>query len=78
MSKIKSIIAAFAVMLPFLFTSCDKDVKVSGVQITPEEVTLGTGETQKLTVTSSLPTPLILHIHWSQVILRSQPFRMML
>lgn len=51
MSKIKSIIAAFAVMLPFLFTSCDKDVKVSGVQITPEEVTLGTGETQKLTVT---------------------------
>lgn len=48
MSKIKSIIAAFAVMLPFLFTSCDKDVKVSGVQITPEEVTLGTGETQKL------------------------------
>lgn len=38
MSKIKSIIAAFAVMLPFLFTSCDKDVKVSGVQITPEEV----------------------------------------
>lgn len=51
MSKIKSIIAAFAVMLPFLFTSCDKDVKVSGVQITPEEVTLGIGETQKLTVT---------------------------
>lgn len=51
MSKIKSIIAAFAVMLPFLFTSCDKDVKVSGVQITPEEVTLGVGETQKLTVT---------------------------
>lgn len=51
MSKIKSIIAAFAVMLPFLFTSCDKDVKVSGVQITPEELTLGTGETQKLTVT---------------------------
>lgn len=51
MSKIKSIITAFAVMLPFLFTSCDKDVKVSGVQITPEEVTLGIGETQKLTVT---------------------------
>lgn len=51
MSKIKSIIAAFAVMLPFLFTSCDKDVNVSGVQITPEEVTLGIGETQKLTVT---------------------------
>lgn len=51
MNKIKSIIAAFAVMLPFLFTSCDKDVKVSGVQITPEEVTLGIGETQKLTVT---------------------------
>lgn len=51
MSKIKSIIAAFAVMLPFLFTSCDKDVKVSGVQITPEEVTLGIGETRKLTVT---------------------------
>lgn len=51
MSKIKSIIAAFAVMLSFLFTSCDKDVKVSGVQITPEEVTLGIGETQKLTVT---------------------------
>lgn len=51
MSKIKSIIAAFAVMLPFLFTSCDKDVNVSGVQIAPEEVTLGIGETQKLTVT---------------------------
>lgn len=51
MSKIKSIIAAFAVMLPFLFTSCDKDVNVSGVQITPEEVSLGIGETQKLTVT---------------------------
>lgn len=51
MSKIKSIITAFAVMLPFLFTSCDKDVKVSGVQITPEEVTWGIGETQKLTVT---------------------------
>lgn len=51
MSKIKSIIAAFAVTLSFLFTSCDKDVKVSGVQITPEEVTLGIGETQKLTVT---------------------------
>lgn len=51
MSKIKLIITAFAVMLPFLFTSCDKDVKVSGVQITPEEVTLGIGETQKLTVT---------------------------
>ena len=55
MSKIKSIIAAFAVMLPFLsasvLTSCDKDVKVSVVQITPENVTLGIGETQKLTVT---------------------------
>lgn len=51
MSKIKSIIAAFAVTLSFLFTSCDKDVNVSGVQIAPEEVTLGIGETQKLTVT---------------------------
>lgn len=51
MSKIKSIIAAFAVMLPFLFTSCAKEVNVSGVHITPEEVTLGIGETQKLTVT---------------------------
>lgn len=51
MSKIKSIITAFAVTLSFLFTSCDKDVNVSGVQITPEEVTLGIGETQKLTVT---------------------------
>lgn len=51
MSKIKSIITAFAVTLSFLFTSCDKDVNVSGVQIAPEEVTLGIGETQKLTVT---------------------------
>lgn len=51
MSKIKSIIAAFAVTLSFLFTSCDKDVNVSGVQIAPEEVTLGIGETQKLSVT---------------------------
>ncbi len=55
MSKIKSIITAFAVMLSFLsafvLTSCDKDVKVSGVQITPGEVTLGIGETQNLTVT---------------------------
>lgn len=51
MSKIKSIIIAFAVTLSFLFTSCDKDVNVSGVQIAPEEVTLGIGETQKLTVT---------------------------
>lgn len=41
MSKIKSIITAFAVTLSFLFTSCDKDVNVSGVQIAPEEVTLG-------------------------------------
>ena len=47
----KSIITAFAVTLSFLFTSCDKDVNVSGVQIAPEEVTLGIGETQKLTVT---------------------------
>lgn len=78
MSKIKSIIAAFAVMLPFLFTSCDKDVKVSGVQITPEEVTLEQVRLKSLLSRSSLPTPLILHIHWSQVILRSQPFRMML
>ncbi len=53
MSKIKSIFAAFAVMLPFLFTSCDKDVNVSEVQIAPEEVILGIGETQKLTVTVS-------------------------
>lgn len=51
MSKIKSIITAFAVTLSFLFTSCDKDVNVSGVQIAPEEVTLGIGETQKLSVT---------------------------
>lgn len=51
MSKIKSIITAFAVTLSFLFTSCDKDVNVSGVQIAPEEVTLGIGETQKFTVT---------------------------
>lgn len=51
MSKIKSIITTFAVTLSFLFTSCDKDVNVSGVQIAPEEVTLGIGETQKLTVT---------------------------
>ena len=51
MSKIKSIITAFAVTLSFLFTSCDKDVNVSGVQIAPEEVTLGIGETQNLTVT---------------------------
>lgn len=51
MSKIKSIITAFAVTLSFLFTSCDKDVNVSGVQIAPEEVTLEIGETQKLTVT---------------------------
>lgn len=51
MSKIKSIITAFAVTLSFLFTSCDKDVNVSGVQIAPEEVTLGIGEIQKLTVT---------------------------
>ena len=54
MSKIKSIIAAFAVMLPFLsasiLTSCDKDVNVSGVQIQPETVVLGIGETQKITV----------------------------
>ncbi len=55
MSKIKSIVAAFAVMLSFVsasvLTSCDKDVNVSSVQITPEGVTLGIGETQKLTVT---------------------------
>ena len=51
MSKIKTIVAAFAVMLSFLFTSCEKDVNVSGVHIQPEEVTLGIGETQKLAVT---------------------------
>lgn len=55
MRKIKSIIAALAVMAPLslasVFTSCDKDVKVSEIQIKPELVTLGVGETQKLTVT---------------------------
>lgn len=57
MRKIRSIIAALAVMAPLslasVFTSCDKDVKVSEVQIQPAEVTLGIGETQKITVTVS-------------------------
>ena len=57
MRKIKSIIAALAVMAPLslasVFTSCDKDVKVSEIQIRPEVITLGIGETQKVTVTVS-------------------------
>ena len=55
MKKIKSIVAALAVMAPLslvsVFTSCDKDVKVSEIQVQPEEITLGIGETQKITVT---------------------------
>ena len=55
MRKIKSLAAALAVLaslsLASVFTSCDKDVEVSGIQIQPEEITLAIGETGKVTVT---------------------------
>lgn len=55
MRKIKSFAAALAVLAPLslasVFTSCDKDVEVSGIQIQPEEITLAIGETGKVTVT---------------------------
>ncbi len=55
MRKIRSYAAVLAVSMPLslasVFTSCDKDVEVSGIQIQPEEVTLAVGETGQITVT---------------------------
>lgn len=55
MRKIKSIISALAAILTLslasALTSCDKGVNVTGIQIQPELVTLGVGETQGVIVT---------------------------